>query len=190
MKSLAPRVLRFWFGEGVERGKARKRWFEKDQGFDSEVRREFGALHAQLAAGAHRDWLESPADCLARIIVLDQFPRHIHRGSAAAFSTDALALEAAKHMVGKEWDKDLLPVERMFAYLPFEHSETLEDQERACQLCEPLGAFPETDTVPRYALAHRGIIRRFGRFPHRNLALGRPSTPDEIAFLKLPGSSF
>jgi uncharacterized protein (DUF924 family) len=92
--------------------------------------------------------------------------------------------------VSKGWDRDLLPVERMFAYLPFQHSESLEDQERAYALYQGLKTFPETADTDRYAVAHRDIIRRFGRFPHRNAALGRASTPEEIEFLKQPGSSF
>ena len=190
MKSLAPQVLQFWFGDGADYGKAHKRWFEKDGGFDAEVTRRFGALHGEMRQGKHRDWLNDAKSCLARIIVLDQFPRHIHRGRADAFSTDALALEAAKHLVAQSWDVELLPVERMFAYLPFQHSEALAAQDRACELCAPLGAFAETKEVPRYAEAHRDIVRRFGRFPHRNAALGRASTPEEAEFLKQPGSGF
>jgi len=188
MKSLAPEVLKFWFGEDAEYGKAHKRWFEKDPALDEVIRRRFTDLHRHQAMT--RDWLREPRECLARIIVLDQFPRHLYRGTARAFSTDALALEAAKHLVGEGWDRDLLPVERQFAYLPFEHSESLEDQERACTLCEALTPFPETADTHRYALAHRDVIRRFGRFPHRNAALGRASTPEEIEFLRQPGSGF
>ncbi len=188
MKSLAPEVLHFWFGKGADHGKAHQRWFERDPDFDAEVRRRFLPLHEQLARNA--EWLDAPRDCLARIIVLDQFPRHIYRGSAQAFSSDAAALQAAKHMVAKGWDRGLVPVERMFAYLPYEHSESLSDQDRACDLCGELQDPPETKDVLRYAQAHRDIIRRFGRFPHRNAALGRPSTPEEIEFLKQPGSSF
>jgi uncharacterized protein (DUF924 family) len=190
MKSLALEVLRFWFGEGAEYGRRHKCWFEKDPAFDAAVKQRFQALHEETIAGGHRDWLEEPRACLARIIVLDQFPRHIHRGAARAFSSDPLALEAAKHLVDKGWDRELLPVERMFAYLPFEHSETLEDQKRACALCEALLAFPEVADTHRYALAHHDVIRRFGRFPHRNAALGRASTPEEREFLKQPGSGF
>lgn len=190
MKSLAPEVLHFWFGEGAEYGKRHKRWFEKNVEFDAEVAKRFGPVHEDMLAGKHRDWLEARRPCLARIIVLDQFPRHIHRGTARAFSGDALALEAAKHLLGKGWGRKLLPVERMFAYLPFEHSESLEDQERACELCEALLAFPEVADTHRYAVAHRDIIRRFGRFPHRNEVLGRASTPEEVEFLKQPGSAF
>ncbi len=190
MKSLAPEVLQFWFGEGAERGKPHKRWFEKDAAFDALVRKRFQHLHEEMLRTRHVEWLDDPQSCLARIIVLDQFPRHIYRGSARAFSTDASARETANHLVSEGWDRDLLPVERMFAYLPFQHSESLEDQERALELYRPLQAFPETADTGRYAIAHRDIIRRFGRFPHRNAALGRLSTPEEIEFLKQPGSSF
>lgn len=190
MNSLSPEILQFWFGEGADYGKAHKRWFEKDRTFDAEVKRRFGALHEEMRGGQHRDWLHEPRSALARIIVLDQFPRHIHRGTALAFSTDAQALDAAKHVLAQGWDRNMLPVERMFAYLPFEHSEALADQDRACELCAPLGAFAETAEVPRYAEAHRDIVRRFGRFPHRNAALGRPSTAEETEFLKQPGSGF
>lgn len=182
--------MRFWFGEGADYGKVHKRWFEKDPTFDAQVTKRYQKPHQEMRDGAHRDWLGDAHDCLARIIVLDQFPRHIYRGSAAAFSTDAAALEAAKHLVDEGWDMKLLPVERMFAYLPFQHSESLADQERSIKLYEPLKAFPETADTDRYAVAHHDIIRRFGRFPHRNAALGRPSTLEEIDFLKQPGSSF
>jgi uncharacterized protein (DUF924 family) len=190
VKSLAPDVLRFWFGDGADYGKAHKRWWQKDQSFDALLTKRFKALHQEMLDGKHRGWLDDPRDCLARIIVLDQFPRHIYRGTARAFSTDALAREAANHLMSKGWDRDLLPVERMFAYLPFQHSESLDDQERAIQLYRALKGFPETADTDRYAVAHRDIIRRFGRFPHRNAALGRPSTPEEVEFLKQPGSSF
>ena len=190
MTSLAPDILGFWFGEGADHGKVHKRWFEKDPGFDARVTKRYRNLLDEMREGRHRDWLDDPRRCLARILVLDQFPRHIYRGSARAFSADALAREAATRLVGEGWDREMLPVERMFAYLPFQHSESLEDQELACRLCEPLRAFPESADAHRYALAHRGIIRRFGRFPHRNAALGRDSTAEELAFLKLPGSSF
>jgi len=190
MKSLAPQILRFWFGEGADYGKVHKRWFEKDPTFDALVTQRYQKLHQEMLDGAHREWLEEPHACLARIIVLDQFPRHIYRGSAQAFSTDTLARETAKHLVDKGWDRDMLPVERMFAYLPFQHSESLGDQEQAIELYQPLKGFPETADTDRYAVAHRDIIRRFGRFPHRNAALGCSSTPEEVEFLTQPGSSF
>jgi uncharacterized protein (DUF924 family) len=181
-------VLAFWFGEGAAYGKRHERWFEKDAAFDAEVTARFRELPAQL--GKTDDWLDPAHACLARIIVLDQFPRHIYRGQPQAFASDALALAAARHALERGYDRALLPVERLFVYLPFEHSEVLEDQERACALCAPLRDYLETEDTYRYALAHREIIRRFGRFPHRNSILGRASTPEELEFLKQPGSSF
>jgi len=181
-------VLAFWFGQGADYGKRHKRWFEKDPAFDAEVAARFLNLYEKLSA--EHQWMDSPRACLARILMLDQFPRNMFRGTARAFASDALALEAARHAVFLAYDRALLPVERLFVYLPFEHSERLEDQERACELCQPLAAFPETDDALRYALAHRDIIRRYGRFPHRNAILGRLSTPEELEFLNQPGSSF
>lgn len=187
---LAREVLEFWFGPGADYGRRHKRWFEKDPAFDLEVRRRFGGLLDELVAGRYADWLAEPAACLARIVVLDQFPRNIYRGSPKAFASDALGLQAARHALAQRYDLDMRPVERLFLYLPFEHSESLEDQELGCVLMAPLAQFPETDDVYRYAVAHRDIIARFGRFPHRNAALGRASTLDELAFLNEPGSAF
>lgn len=181
-------VLAFWFGSGAEHGKRHKRWFEKNAAFDAEITRLFLKLYESLAG--NREWLDAPRGCLARIIVLDQFPRQMFRGNARAFAADPLALEACKMALAHAWDRDLRPVEKLFVYLPLEHSEVLADQLRACELTAPLARFPETDDVYRYALAHRDIIERFGRFPHRNAALGRVSTPEELEFLKQPGSSF
>ena len=181
-------VLAFWFG--MPRGQRLKRWFEKDAAFDAQVRRRFLPLYEETAAGAHPQWLGETESCLARIVVLDQLPRNMFRDTPRAFAADPLALDAAHHALAARYDRDRLPVERMFFYLPFEHSESLEDQERACELCRPLEAFPETHDAYRYAVAHRDIIARFGRFPHRNAILGRESTPEEVEFLKSPGSSF
>ena len=188
MTSLAPDVLRFWFGEGTDHGKAHQRWFVKDAAFDAEVRKRFADLHERLTH--NREWLDERRSCLARIIVLDQFSRNMFRGTPRAFATDALALDAARDAVARGFDRAMLPVERLFVYLPFEHSETLADQEKSCELIQPLDAFAETNDVYRYALLHRDIIQRFGRFPHRNAILARISTPEEIEFLKAPGSSF
>ena len=183
MQSLTPEVLGFWFGEGPEHGKSHKRWFSKDPRFDAEIRQRFESLHYTLSS--NRDWLDQPRYCLARIIVLDQFPRNMFRGTARAFATDALALEAARLAVERGWDRGMLAVEQLFVYLPFEHSETLADQDRACELMQDFDAEQRG-----YAERHRDIIRRFGRFPHRNEILGRASTPEEIEFLKQPGSGF
>jgi uncharacterized protein (DUF924 family) len=180
---LANEVLDFWFGTGAERGKTHKRWFEKDASFDAQIRRRFLTTYeGQLGDAA---WLEEPCACLARIVVLDQFPRNMFRGTARAFEADARALAAARHAIERGYDRDWIRVEKIFAYLPFEHSEELADQVRACELMQPLG-----DEQYDYALRHKVIIERFGRFPHRNALLGRQSTPDEIEFLKQPGSGF
>jgi uncharacterized protein (DUF924 family) len=183
MKILASEVLRFWFGEGADYGVEHKRWFQKDSAFDAEVRRRFVGLHEELAQGGA--WLDTPHDCLARIVVLDQFPRNMFRGTPRAFATDALALSAARHAIASGYDRGWQRVEKIFGYLPFEHSESLADQERACELMRPLG-----EELYDYALRHHRIIERFGRFPHRNAILGRESTPEEIEFLKQPGSGF
>ena len=181
MSSSYREVLEFWFGG--QPGAPQKRWFDKNAAFDAEVRERFLPLHEQLAAGAQ--WLEAADPCLARIVVLDQFPRNMFRGTARAFATDAAALAAARHAVAAGYDLGMLPVERQFIYLPFEHSEALADQERACELMRPLG-----EEAYDWALRHKRIIERFGRFPHRNAILGRPSTAEEIEFLRQPGSSF
>jgi uncharacterized protein (DUF924 family) len=173
----AEAVLTFWFGQEA------KRWFEKNATFDAEIRSRFLPLHEALSSNA--DWLSQPRDCLARIIVLDQFPRNMFRGTARAFATDPLALAAARHAVASGFDRDMQPVHKQFMYLPFEHSESLTDQERACELMKPLG-----EELYGWAVKHKVIVERFGRFPHRNEILGRKSTPEEIEFLKQPGSGF
>ena len=181
-------VLAFWFGTGAEYGKRQKRWFEKNAAFDAEVTRHFLRLYESMLGEPL--WLAGAKPTLARVVVLDQFPRNMFRGTARAFAADSLALDTARRLADRGDDRELLPVERLFVYLPFEHSEALADQQRACELTEPLAAFPETEDAHRYACAHREIIARFGRFPHRNAALGRVCTPEEIEFLKQPGSAF
>lgn len=186
----AAEVLLFWFGPESERGKRHKHWFEKSEAFDREVRERFLSLYEGAARGDLEHWKDRHDDCLALILVLDQFPRNMFRGTAHAFATDAAALAAARHSLAQGYDRAFLPVERLFAYLPFEHSEVLEDQRLACELTRPLEAFPETADAYRYAVAHREIIERFGRFPHRNVLLGRASSAAELEFLRQPGSSF
>jgi len=189
-QSTSAEVLLFWFGPPSERGKAHKHWFVKSEAFDLEVRERFLAVYQDAAAGKLAHLKESAADCLALIVLLDQFPRNMFRGTPRAFATDPLALEIARHAVARGFDRSLLPMERLFVYLPFEHSENLADQERACELTQPLDLVAPELKAYSYALAHRDIIRRFGRFPHRNAILGRASTPEELEFLKGPGSSF
>jgi uncharacterized protein (DUF924 family) len=185
-------VLAFWFGEeGSEaHGRPRPAWFRKDAAFDGEIRRRFLALHARAALGECERWKDDPDSLLALIVVLDQFSRNLYRDDPRAFSQDAAALAGARLMLERGWDEGRLPVERQFAYLPFEHSEGLADQDRSVALFASLEAFPETKGLTQWAEKHREIVRRFGRFPHRNAALGRESTPEEIAFLREPGSGF
>lgn len=181
-------VLEFWFGN--EPGKSRGEWFRKDAGFDAEIRRRFGALHARAAGRGLESWRASPEQMLALIVVLDQFSRNLHRGDARAFAQDAHARECARQALGRGDDAALLPVQRQFIYLPLEHSEDLADQEACVELMRSLDAYEETRGLAVWAEKHRDIVLRFGRFPHRNAALGRPSTGEESEFLKQPGSGF
>jgi uncharacterized protein (DUF924 family) len=172
-------VLSFWFGEH------RQDWFAKDPAFDAEIRARFLALHEAAAQGGFAHWADEPRSCLALVIVLDQFPRNMFRGEARAFATDALARAAARAIIERGWNQQMTQAEQLFAYLPFEHSESLADQDLSCELMKGFDA-----QQLRYALRHREIIQRFGRFPHRNSLLGRESTAAELEFLKLPGSGF
>ncbi|HET7728624.1 MAG TPA: DUF924 family protein [Usitatibacter sp.] len=181
-------VLGFWFGP--ERGRSRREWFAKDPGFDASIRERFGALHARAAARGLEAWRASPEPMLALVIVLDQFSRHLYRGDGRAFAQDAHARECVAEALVRGDDLALLPVERQFLYLPLEHSEDAADQDRAVELMRSLEAFEETRGLAEWAVKHREVIARFGRFPHRNEALGRPSTPDELDFLARPGSGF
>lgn len=185
-------VLAFWFGEPgtPAHGQPRPAWFRKDAAFDEEIRRRFLALHARAALGECDRWREDPDGLLALILVLDQFSRNLYREDPRAFSQDAAALACTQEMIARGWDASRLPVERQFAYLPFEHSEDLAMQDRSVELFSALEAFPETKGLTGWAEKHRVIVRRFGRFPHRNAALGRESTPGELAFLGEPGSRF
>jgi uncharacterized protein (DUF924 family) len=183
-------VLEFWFGPVEIRGKSRAEWFRKDDAFDAEIRRRFLALHAAAALGELERWRAEPRSMLALVIVLDQFSRNLYRGDARAFAQDGHALACAREAIARGDEGGLLPVERQFLYLPFEHSEDLADQDRAVELMQGLEAFEETRDLTQWAEKHRVVVRRFGRFPHRNAVLGRASTAEETEFLKQPGSSF
>jgi uncharacterized protein (DUF924 family) len=188
--AIAADVLDFWFGTAQARGKARREWYRKDPAFDEEIRRGFGAL---LEAAANREleaWRATPASMLALVVVLDQFSRNLFREDPRAFAQDAYARECAREAIARGDESVLLPVERQFLYMPFEHSESLADQELALERMASLEACPETQGLVEYARRHEAVIRRFGRFPHRNAALGRASTPGEIEFLEQPGSRF
>jgi uncharacterized protein (DUF924 family) len=183
-------VLEFWFGPPGARGEARAEWFRKDEKFDAQIRQRFAALHAGAAMGELDGWRAAPRSMLGLVVVLDQFSRNLYRGDARAFSQDAHALACSREALARGDDAGLSPVERQFLYLPFEHSEDLADQDRSVELMGALEAFPATRGLAEWARRHRVIIRRFGRFPHRNAVLGRASTGEEAEFLKQPGSGF
>jgi len=186
-------ILDFWFGPpgSPEHGRAREVWWRKDPAFDATIAERFGALVEAAIAGRLRDWDATADGALARVILLDQFTRNIFRNTARAFAGDAPALDAARAMVASGQDLQLAPQVRAFAYMPFEHAEDLAAQDEALRLFTALerGA-PDVTGMVDYALRHRAIVQRFGRFPHRNAALGRASTAEEIEFLKQPGSAF
>lgn len=176
-------VHEFWFGAPGSPESFRREWFAKDEAFDAQIRERFGGVVDAALNGAHREWRDSPRGALAYILVLDQFPRNLFRGRPEAFAGDARALESAELALAAGFDARLRPIERMFLYLPLMHSEDLARQERSVALCQQLALdAPDLDNV-RFALDHRDVIRRFGRFPQRNAALGRASTPEELAYL-------
>ena len=188
----AREVLDFWFGApgSADFGRSRDVWFRKDAAFDRALADRFADLHAAAARGELAAWMAAPESLLALIVVPDQFPRNIYRGSPASFATDAQALAAARAMLASGWDVALPPAMRWFAYMPFEHSESLADQELCLRLMRQVAEDPQFADVPKWAVAHHAVIAQFGRFPHRNAILGRESTPAEVEFLKQPGSSF
>ena len=183
-------ILSFWFGSGKEQGKRRAAWFKKDAAFDDEIRSRFLDTYELAASGQLVHWLVQAQSCLALIVVLDQFPRNMFRGSPRTFAADTMARETTLYALEHGFDTTMKPVERQFIYLPLEHSEALADQQQCLMLMQALSVYPETSDLHVWAEKHLVIIERFGRFPHRNAVLGRESTLDEIEFLKLAGSGF
>ncbi len=169
-------VVEFWRSAGPER------WFKKDDAFDAVIRGRFEAAHHAAARGEYDDWVETAEGALALLILLDQFPRNLYRGSAHAFATDPLARKFALEAGARGWDKQFEAILRPFFHLPFEHSESLADQALGVTLCEAQER-EVGDSNLKWALIHQDIIVRFGRFPHRNHALGRATTAEEQAFL-------
>jgi uncharacterized protein (DUF924 family) len=168
-------VLDFWFDETSE-----PHWFEPSAAFDEAVRERLAALHTRAAAGEFDDWRASPEGCVALCILLDQAPRQLFRGTGRAFATDEKALAIAEHALANGLERQLPLEQRQFLYMPLMHSERLECQLRCVELYEA----PELRDKLVYAEEHAEIIRRFGRFPHRNAALGRVSTAEEQAYLR------
>ncbi len=185
-------VLDFWFGArgSPQYGTRRKPWFRKSDAFDQEIRERFLDLYEAATSGDLIAWDASRYSLLALIIVLDQFPRNMFRGTGRAFASDAQALKAAQRMVERGWDQTLLPVERQFAYLPFQHAEDLSMQQRALDLFGSIAADAAYADLVVSSRRHYDIIARFGRFPHRNALLERASSAVEEEFLAQPGSSF
>src|SRR5215510_16366806 len=177
MAETADEIVSFWRAAGPDR------WFNKDETFDDEIRQRFLESHEAAAAGKLTDWEQSAQGALALTIVLDQFPRNMFRGDARAFATDPLSRAVAHRAIVRGFDQALPQAERTFFYLPFEHSEDLADQERAVALFRATG---DADLV-KWAELHADIIRRFGRFPHRNAVLGRATTSEEQTFLSAGG---
>ena len=179
---VAADVHSFWFG--TPPGKQRAEWFRKDDAFDGEIRRRFGDLHEAASRRELESWRAAPDSLVALVVVLDQFSRNLHRGKARAFDQDPYAREVAREALARGDDASRLPVERLFLYLPFEHSEDRADQELSVRLLSQLESFDPTRGIAQWALRHKAVIDRFGRFPHRNATLGRVSTPDELKFLE------
>jgi uncharacterized protein (DUF924 family) len=191
----ADQILNFWFGNPTDPqgpyGQQRSVWFKKDAAFDDRIRQRFLPDYERAAAGDYTPWRSQPRSCLALILLLDQVPRNLFRGDARSYATDAEALAVAEAAIAQGHDQALIPVERLFMYLPLEHSEDLARQQRCVQLFETLvKEAPELASTLDYAYRHQDVIARFGRFPHRNHILGRTTTPEEAAFLQQPGSRF
>lgn len=180
-------VLEFWFAGDPTLWRA-ERWFKRDDAFDAEIRSRFALAVETARDGALGNWATTAPGALALVITLDQFPRNMFRGSHLAFAGDAYARRIARAALPSAGM--LTPVQRVFLYLPFEHSEDLADQDRSVALFERLRNEGDYDSVIDYAHRHREVIARFGRFPHRNAVLGRENTPEEDAYLAEPGAGF
>jgi uncharacterized protein (DUF924 family) len=186
----AKEVLEYWKSIGPQG------WWRRSDEVDAEIVRRFGELHRRAAAGELDEWRSNADDCLALVILLDQFSRNMFRGDPRAFAADGLARAIADGAIQAGFDKIVDPDLASFFYMPFMHSEALADQERCIELFRAWAETLDGEARKRvensvdFARRHRDIVQRFGRFPHRNALLGRASTPEELAFLEQPGSSF
>ncbi|MDQ6620636.1 MAG: DUF924 domain-containing protein [Pseudomonadota bacterium] len=181
-------ILAFWFGPTPDA--SREEWFRKDDAFDAEIRTRFEAAVIAALAGQHVDWAATARGSLALVLLLDQFTRNIYRGTARAFAGDQAALHTAETAIAGGLDLSLRAVERWFLYMPFQHAEDRAMQRRSLELFGKLALETGLDSPLEWAGKHERVVARFGRFPHRNAVLGRPSTPEEEAFLREPGSRF
>ena len=191
-------VLEFWFGDLDERGIARdatvKRWFVKDAEFDREIEERFGALRKEVMNGEHDDWLDTADGLVAYIVVLDQFSRNLGRGTPVMYEADAQALSTTHAALDRGLHHEVGLDHAVAILMPLMHSEELDDQELCVALFQELASrYPDVERIGNsldYAIKHRDFVARWGRFPHRNAILDRESTPEELKFLKQPGSSF
>lgn len=193
-------ILDYWFGAAPDDPATAKAkaalWWGRSEAIDAELHERFGATHEAAAAGQRGGWAATAEGRVALVVVLDQLSRNLHRGTPRAFAQDPAARSQALAAVEQGEDRSSPFFHRVFLYMPFEHSERLVDQERSCRLFEQLRAEcsePLREPARMYlqfARAHRDIVARFGRFPHRNAILGRPSSAEELRFLEQPGSAF
>jgi uncharacterized protein (DUF924 family) len=188
MTPLARDILDFWFGPLPHA--ARAEWFRKDPAFDATIRTRFGDAIEAALGGAYCDWRGNPHGALAHVLLLDQFTRNAYRDTPRAFAGDPEALGTAISIVDAGLDRGFDAHERWFLYMPFEHAEDPAMQQRSIALFTRLKDETGDAALLEWAEKHAAIVRRFGRYPHRNAILGRASTPDEIAFLQEPGSRF
>jgi len=181
----AQALLDFWFGvtDHPERFHHKQIWFRSTTEFDAAVQANFAADHELAVTGAYASWEDAPLSALAHVMLLDQVPRNIFRSTPRAFSSDHLALAATNRALERGFDEVVPPCWRLFFYLPLEHSEVLADQQRGLDLMTAIPPVPDRPTEGKMSRLHLEIIERFGRFPHRNVILGRESTPEELAFL-------
>ena len=170
-------IIHFWREAGPDR------WFEKNPAFDEAIRLKFEPTHHAAARGEYDEWIESAEGALALVILLDQFPRNLYRGSGHQFATDALARKVADEAIARGHDRGFDNDMRSFFYLPYAHSEDMADQDRGVALCQAQADEANDPELVKWATIHRALVMHFGRFPHRNRALGRDTTPEEQAFL-------
>lgn len=185
MKDSKQEILKFWFEE-----LSQEQWFQGGSSLDEQIKERFLPLYELAAQGLCNDWMHSAEGTLALILVLDQFPRNMFRGTARMYESDGQALRLAKYAVAQGYDTDMNVDERGFMYLPFEHSEQPEDQECAVKLFGAMKNLPDAAGWYDYALRHKEVVDRFGRFPHRNDILGRTSTSEEMEYLAQPDAGF
>ncbi len=183
MKDVQKDILYFWFEQTQP-----PQWFQVNPAFDTEIQERYGDVYDKASRGIFDDWKNDSDGCLALVLLLDQFPRNMFRGTAKAFASDGKALVISKYALSKGFDQVLSPMKRRFLYLPFEHSENLNDQRKCVDLFEKM---KKDDPLGYdYAMRHLKVIEKYGRFPHRNKILSRMSTPDEEEYLAQAGAGF